>query len=364
MSVLTFPGVGATSPMAAPGIGEEPMAGAPSVELDNGAVCIPQHYLRFRHTPASLAEVVGRIGIGDGMLLFAGSDGAGMYVQVGMIGPDNYDHADAPRPAKLVYGRRWRIEPYLPTSEIVQTVFLAVQKACEHEVREWLTLQEPVSGRTSAPLSSHQDLPMMARNRALLAPEPADAPWSGNDVEAWLAPLRVGDRRVGLRGVCVREDGSAVIDVRLGTAPRSRRHEGLAAHYDGWQFSVVLETLGPGELVYEIMDALIRRSNRRVEEAFSYDGFARFSRGNDPARIARLSVTSRPYARDRANAAFAHTFAQTNYEVDALRAPPMGDGALAERNRTVLDRWPGLLGHLPAGYQGRAAGPRLSAATV
>ena len=42
------------------------------------------------------------------------------------------------------------------------------------------------------------------------------------------------------------------------------------------------------ETIYEIMEALVRHSDRQLERSFLYDGFARFSRGNDPLQIASV----------------------------------------------------------------------------
>jgi hypothetical protein len=35
-----------------------------------------------------------------------------------------------------MYGRKWRVDHKLPTSEIVQTVFLTLKTARKHEIRE------------------------------------------------------------------------------------------------------------------------------------------------------------------------------------------------------------------------------------
>lgn len=73
-----------------------------------------------------------------------------MYVQIGLIGRENYERGPAVRRRKLVYGRKWRLDADTPSSEILQTMYLAIQKAREHEVRELLTVYDAHSGATSA----------------------------------------------------------------------------------------------------------------------------------------------------------------------------------------------------------------------
>ena len=335
------------------GHGEVPMPHAPRVGLPNGRDCIPQHYLQYQHTAESLAETIGKIDFDRHTAVFAGSDQGGLYVQVGVVGRENYDRSAGPRAQKLLYGRKWRIEPTTPTSEIVQTAFLAIKKAREHELREHLTLQT-ATGQSSTPLSSHLDLPLMARNRDWVlddAPAVSEKSHGVTQLSALLGPVRFGQRKVDVLGVQTRKNGHIWVDLCLGAAPMARQVEGDWAGYDHLEFSITLNRVSQSDLVYEIMDALIRHSDRSVDEQFTYDGFARFSRRNNPLRMAELSVATRPYARGMSDAVFSPVFKHINEQVDAARAPSIGSGALALKNSHILDAIPLLAGHLPHGYQ-------------
>lgn len=121
-----------------------------------------------------------------------------------------------------------------------------------------------------------------------------------------------------------------------------------------------LHFFGGKAWVEVVADAIIQISSRHVDETFLFDGFARFSRRIDPRRVARLSVTSRPYRRDKANTAFFAGFQKANYETDAGRAPYIGTGALAHHNRQIIASHPQLLGHMPRGWLPHNAAPAAS----
>lgn len=87
---------------------------------------MPQHYLQYRMDEKALSEILSHCECFDNTLWFANSEGEGLFLQVGIIGHENYDRAHKLRPRKIVYGIRWRIEQNTPTSEVVQTAFLAV----------------------------------------------------------------------------------------------------------------------------------------------------------------------------------------------------------------------------------------------
>ena len=147
--------------------GESPIENAPSVKLDNGGLCIPQHYLRYHHTRQSVERIILDIDYSDRYPVFVCEDDSGLYLQVGIVGYDNYAPRASQSGLKVVYGRKWRVEPQLPTSEIIQTVFLALKKAREHEVRELFRFHHR-SGSTT-PFNTHHDLPLMSQNADLLA---------------------------------------------------------------------------------------------------------------------------------------------------------------------------------------------------
>ena len=142
---------------------ETPMLGAPVIEVDNNLLCIPQHFLEYDHTLESVENVVFDIIFSKKYPIFVCEDIQGIYIQIGIIGHDNYNKNTEDTPFKIVYGRKWRIEKNLPSSEIIQTTFLALKKAREHEIRELLRLHSQNSRKTSTPFSCHQDMPLLVR---------------------------------------------------------------------------------------------------------------------------------------------------------------------------------------------------------
>jgi hypothetical protein len=354
MSIHQFHAAPASTPLVTTlTAGEMRMPHAPSVELPNGKSCIPQHYLRYQQTAESIAEIVVDIDFDAHTPIFASADHSGMYLQVGLVGRENYDRSHQLRPQKLVYGRKWRIDTDTPTSEIIQTAFLAIKKAREHEVRELLTQRDPISGKTSTPFSSHLDLPLMALNLDLVGKAETHAPApSAERIAEFLAPVRFGQRVIEVLDVLPRPNGTLLVDLQLGELPLARQAEGDLSEFNHLSFTVLLRELSQSELLHEIMAAMVLHSDRLVDERFTYKGFARFSRVHAPARIAQLSIATRPYARDAANASFTPVFKAMNYEVDAARAPALGSGALASKNRSKIAAFgPQLAGHMPPGYR-------------
>ncbi|MEO1029187.1 MAG: hypothetical protein AAFX02_09060 [Pseudomonadota bacterium] len=104
------------------GPGQTPIPGAPTVRLSNGVSCIPQHFTEFAHTRDSVEDILADIEFDKDFLAFVGEDAGGVFIQIGIVGYDNYRPMGTQRGRKIVYGRRWRVEQNLPTSEIIQTV--------------------------------------------------------------------------------------------------------------------------------------------------------------------------------------------------------------------------------------------------
>ncbi len=326
----------------------EAIPDAPRVQLPDGSQVVPQHYLQYAQTPASISALLEKIRFDEHCLLFCGQDASSMFIQVGLIGRENYERGNVIRPRKLVYGRKWRIDADTPDAEIVQTAMLAIKKAREHEVRELLCLRPLGLNSYSAALSNHQDLAILRSQRQVLkgnsaAFEAEEAPKAA--IENLLKQMQFGQRQILLNAFQRRENGDLLIDLQLGQAPLARMHEGDLHEYDQLAFSVIVKRID--QFVYAVMDALIHHSDRYVDEHFDYDGFARFSHELDPFKIAALSLQTRPYARDMKNARFEQVFRSRNYEVDASRAAKLGVGTLADVNRKKIQAFPQLLGHLP-----------------
>lgn len=326
---------------------EKPMLHAPRVQLANGNVGIPQHYMEYQQSLASLQEVVAQVSFSENMLIFVDEDASGLYLQVGIIGRENYERGNLIRPHKLVYGRKWRIETYTPSSEVIQTAFLALKKAREHEVRELFTLLDRATGKHSAAFSSHQDLPLMARNTDLFDGVEIVEKHDIAGISLYLEAIRVGQRAVHLIECTTLKNGSYILELQLGEATLARKLEGDMPELDQAHLTLVCKNLSRADVLHEIMDQLIQMSDRYVDEHFTYRGFARFSRKIDPFSIAKLSIASRPYARDKTNAVFSQVFLQTNGQVDALRAPAIGGGRLARINLAKLEKFSPLIGHMP-----------------
>ncbi|MGS2717261.1 hypothetical protein ACVBE9_03740 [Eionea flava] len=329
--------------------GETAMPYAPTVELPNGNTAIPQHYLHYHHTIDSIQSIIHDIHSLDLTPIFADEDERGCYIQVGIIGEENYDRSGGELPKKIVYGRKWRIEPTTPTSEIIQTAFLAVKKVWEHEAREFLTVKETNSNKTSALFSSHHDLPLMAHNADLIDQEIHHD--NSDDIHAFLSRVTFKNCTFVIDDILARPR-NIIVDIRL--QPPENQHDITlnnakdgAVRFYTFQASLVLDSLSPGALLYALMDALIAHSNRYIEEHFAYQGFTRFSRQNNPLSIAALSIASRPYSEHMQDNTFASTFEEMNYETDACRVPCMGSGKLADKNRQLIEQIEGLTGHLP-----------------
>lgn len=325
--------------------GETPMPMAPSVELPNGRHWIPQQYLTYEQTEETLSTILSDIESVSDTLLFSGRDENGLYLQVGTLGPDNYKRKHDSKKRRLVYGRKWRIEAYAPTSEVIQTAFLAVKKACEHDVRELFTITDGTTGRTGTPFSTHIDLPLIANFPELVMhDETAEA---GRRIAERLAGIRFDRRMFVVEDKLVRKDGSLIIDLRLDDAATPSARQGLT----DVSVTLVLQRLDTAALLHELMDALVRRSDRLVDEHFLYRGVARFSRTLSPHRIASLSVHTRRLAQQ--DEQFANVRDQLNYETDARRAPVLGNDRLAHKNRQMISRETDLDGHMPIEKQWR-----------
>jgi len=151
--------------------GERALDNAPRLTLRNGRSCIPQHYLQYAHSRESVEALMNNVEFCDNYPIFVCEDAGGIYLQIGIVGFDNYKASKKQTGPKIVFGRKWRVEPNLPSSEIIQTAFLAIKKAREHELRELFTFN--IGGKVTTPFNNHHDLPLMARNSDILSISPA-----------------------------------------------------------------------------------------------------------------------------------------------------------------------------------------------
>jgi hypothetical protein len=294
------------------GPGESTTDNAPVLSRGDAGQCIPQHFLRYAHTVETVEAVIEKIDYDPRYPIFVSQDGAGIFLQIGIVGPDNYKNV----PDKLVYGRRWRVEPNLPTSEIIQTVFLAIKKAREHEMRERFVWS--YAGRKTTPFNSHHDLPYMARNpQSFIAHNPLP-------LSNIIAAVRYDGMRFLISHCAELPSGETLLTL----APRTQMHgefSGLCK--DG--FSVICRDLRPTTVLHAIFEACLRTSDAHVEEHFRYDGFARFSHNVDVLAISDMSADTRQcpskyLPKDEAEA-FISTLTTENYETDQTRIPVLLD---------------------------------------
>ena len=362
--------------------GEAAINNAPSTQLSNGSQCIPQHYLRFDHSYQSVSLLIIDIEYDDRYPVFVCEDNSGLYIQVGIIGFDNYGVKSLGQ-RKIVYGRKWRVEPELPTSEIIQTVFLALKKSREHEVRELFRLAH--SGRSTTPFNNHLDLPVMARQAALFRPE------SNDRLNNHLRNNRLRNSHLLNNQLLNNEDpyvseqdATAALHATLKTLSydganfellslqqlpgqlwfteigfaeigfaeiRKANHQqpGLSEQTErstelNKSITLLLNSLERNHLYYQLMEALIARSDRHVDENFRYRGFARFSQNNDIEAMANLSLALR---RSTERHQFLQQLEQANYQTDLTRVPRLDDSPYGKKVRSQIDKYQPLDGILP-----------------
>lgn len=327
--------------------GEEPLADAPFAVLSNGYRRIPQQFYLFRHSLNSLEALLSDISFSEHFPVFSGEDQSGLYIQVGIIGHENYADLTRPLARKIVYGRKWRVEPNLPTSEVIQTVFLALKKAREHELRELLTLEHIDSGsrkRRSTPFNNHHDLPMMA-HADLSVNSGADL-LTSTSLTALLDAMRFGKRALQLLKVETRASGQIIVDINVGIPPNSS-HNGFP-EYNNLPLTLVLSAPSLNELMFALMDALLSVSERYVEEHFLYRGFARFSRQHNIRAIGRFSVETRCFDQEVISPQFDQCFQTLCGEVDMTRVPMLKTSAQMIRLGAALEGAGIEEGYLPA----------------
>ena len=314
-------------------LGEKVMSKAPKVQLSNGDYCIPQHYLTYHHTLESVEALICDIEYDPRYVVFATQDQGGIYIQIGVVGHDNYHKKSTQKPndLKLLFGRKWRVESELPTSEVIQSVFLAIKKSREHEIRELfkLTLQESVT----TPFNTHIDLPLMAefydRKQCVAIP---DIDTSPEKKIAKILPLITYDHStLSLQEVQQRGNGLWLVDIKVNQTDRST----LTEMQDRILY-LQIESLTLNGISRALMQEFVRLSDLHVDQHFSYQGFHRFDPAIDIADIADLSQQTRKH---ELAAHFASEFSKTNEEVDLKRIPTVQPGALAQKHKDIIEQF-------------------------
>jgi hypothetical protein len=313
-------------------LGEKVMPKAPKVLLSNGNYCIPQHYLTYHHTLESVEALICDIEYDPRYIVFAAQSESSIYIQVGVVGHDNYHKKSSSKAnqEKLLFGRKWRVEPELPTSEIIQSVFLAIKKSREHEVRELFKLT--LDNSTTTPFNTHIDLPLMAEfYQQKQRTDESQAIIPAEKVSQVLQKISYDHAYLTLHDIQQRANGLWLVDIDVRQTARSTLPE-----MKGARLYLMLEDLSLNTLSRALMDEMIRLSDRHVDQHFSYQGFNRFDPAIDIADIADLSQQSR---KQELAAHFAHEFTETNKQVDLMRIPPVKAGALAQKYKQVIEQF-------------------------
>jgi hypothetical protein len=304
--------------------GETPMPKAPQVELDDGTNCIPQHYLSYHHTRDSVEEIVADISYDPSYLLFVDDSKGDIFIQAGIIGLDNYVAKSEQACKKIVYGRRWRVEPQLPSSEIIQTAYLALLKAREHEVRELVKFHE--NGKITTPFSCHHDLPLMAMSRKTNTGDDDDR-LSISQLQEVIAKLDYDNGKFALNNLLplANDQQLVVLDFMPSVSTQLPELKTLQ------QLNIICESRTENAFLFSFMDALLHISQRHVEENFEFKGFKRFSRSNSVKKISELSAQTRHKGLTEDDQEFAIAFKKNNYETDETRVPNFPKSKLGEK---------------------------------
>ncbi|WP_137297540.1 hypothetical protein [Psychromonas sp. SP041] len=334
-------------------LGEKVMPEAPKVLLSNGNYCIPQHYLTYHHTLQSVEAIICDIEYDPRYVVFAAQDLGDIYIQVGVVGHDNYHKKSSQKPnqEKLLFGRKWRVEKELPTSEVIQSVFLAIKKSREHEVRELFKLT--LNHSTTTPFNTHIDLPLMAEfydsksydskgnerkgyeskvnNNQECTTEHETEISTQENINNILEKITYDHSHLSLDDVQQRPNGLWLVDIKIHQTERSTLSEMTDV-----TLYLMLEEISLNTLSRALMDEFVRLSDLQVDKHFSYKGFHRFDPTIDIAEIADLSQQSRKH---ELAAHFASEFSKTNQQVDLTRIPPVKAGALAQKHKQIIEQF-------------------------
>ena len=314
-------------------LGEKVMPKAPKILLSNGDYCVPQHYLTYHHTLQSVEALICDIEYDPRYVVFAAQELSGIYIQVGVVGHDNYHKKSTQKESqlKLLFGRKWRVEPELPTSEIIQSVFLAIKKSREHEVRELFKLT--LNDSTTTPFNTHIDLPLMAEfyDKDQCISEPIATTSTEQKINQVLNKINYDNSQLSLLEAQQRPNGLWLVDIKVQQTERSTLPE-----MDNATLYLMVDELSLNALSRALMQEFIRLSDLHVDKHFSYQGFHRFDPDIDIADIADLSQQSRKH---ELAAHFASEFSKSNKEIDLMRIPTVKEGVLAQKHKQIIEQF-------------------------
>ncbi|MDP2636580.1 MULTISPECIES: hypothetical protein [unclassified Pseudoalteromonas] len=289
---------------------EQPISYAPLVQLSNGNWVVPQHFLRYKHTLQSVNDVLSQISFSAHFRVIAAEKDQQVYLQVAILNPDNYQSSELNQNAKkLLFGRRWYVEENLPTSELIQTAYLALKVAREHEVRELIKFKH--QNGSSTPFNNHHDLPLMAQNAELVMSDGKDI----SDVNEVIDNCIFAGAPIKLINVNKIDNSTVLYQVQL-TCHDCQLHE-----FNNTQVSFLVNNTSTNLFLHGLIDALIKISNEFVSENFKYNDLARFSKHISVEKIGELSIKLRSHnALNLCSLGKQHAN-QLNFEIDSGRAP-------------------------------------------
>lgn len=350
--------------------GESPIPAAPTVLTPSGEAVVPSQYRYFNRNRRNVENIIDQLQYSDNYPVFVSEKNGLVYLQVGIIGYENYPKNAAQRDEnKIVYGRLWLIEPSAPTSEIVQTAALAIKKAREHELREKLSLAINQGKNRATPFNSHIDLPLMLRSteRFYKGPErfyrnpdlffnsperfrkttEATTPTTPTTldnyrdyIESVLEKLKLSQLHLSLLNIQRHLSDRYLVDLKISDNPEER----IFPEFSQQIVSVFCDEHA-NIFLHALIEQLIQLSNRHVDEQLSFSGFKRFSHYLNGEEIAQFSFETRAF--DAVPEEFNQRFSQMTCEVDSARVPEFSDGELGEKLQALIDKQLDLKGYLP-----------------
>lgn len=330
--------------------GEAALPFAPTVCSDSGHSVVPQQYLRVSRSLTSVEAILSKVSVPDNYLLFAGEENGVVYLLCAVIGHENYVKRPSQREQqKIVYGRRWTLDPSTPTSEVVQTALIAVKKAREHELRErvhyFLDIGCGHQAKKTTPFNCHLDLPLMASSACQTSGD--DGSWNALQE---LQRLEVDGAKPELRNAQDVGLGRTLFDVTL---EREGKPNGGFPEFEQATVTFLCERNSKAEFLHGFFNSLLALSDRFVESALRFDGFARFERSLCPSTLAEFSYHTRNIVVQ--DARFDAEFQDMSYRIDSSKAPAINGGQLGEiqhKTLALIERQYGeLAGYLPHGYK-------------
>ena len=333
--------------------GETPLPFAPYISLTGQQFVVPQQFLNVNRDLKSVEAILSKITFDDDYLLFVNEIDGGLFLQVGIIGVENYPRNEEQKyQNKIVYGRRWFIEPTTPTSEVIQTAFLAIKKAREHELRENIIFTND-KGIKTTPFNTHMDLPLLVANQESVISNNSNDQLSDKTeitetINTVLKQVTINKHCPSLVAVHQIDDTRVLVDLSLMDTSSNSHFPEL----EGVTLSIFCEDFTVRTFLHELMNELVKRSDRYIEECFSFDGFNRFSQNVCPLKLAEFSNATRKI--HNVDSRFEKHFRQMSYEVDASKAPYFSSGELGKKQRMMIDQSGVQNGYLPL-EQGKAA---------